>query len=296
MEFLVLLCTLGCIHISAIRADIDLTHLVSVGQDEGWPGLARHKFNRTVLWNGPWNGLHLHTAEFFAPEHSGTHVDSPSHLGEGKWTIDQIPFNRLSGPGVVIDISRKADKDPDALLEVKDIKAWERLHGKVPQGAVVIMNSGWYNYYGDKKYYNWEEGYPENDTEHMHFPGFSPQAVDYLVKNSQIVGIAVDTLSIDRAQNLKFEAHQVMCKANVWGIENIANLNLLPPKGFLIYNMPLYLKDGSGSPVRVFAVMAGEQSTIKAQRIVQDPPSSSAKIAPAIGMMVFCSIVNLIYL
>ena len=70
-------------------------------------------------------------------------MDSPAHFGLGKWTINQIPLDRLSGPGVVIDIRKKAEANPDAALEVKDIKAWERRHGKVPKGAVVIMNSGW---------------------------------------------------------------------------------------------------------------------------------------------------------
>jgi len=213
-------------------------------------------------------------------EHSGTHVDSPSHFGLGKWTIDQIPLDRLSGPGVVIDISKKAEKDPDSLLDIKDIKAWERLHGKVPKGAIVIMNSGWYKYYGDKKYYNWEEGYPETDTKHMHFPGFSAEAVDYLIRNSQIVGIAVDTVSIDRGQdNNLFEAHRRMSESNVWGIENIGNLDKLPAKGFLVYNLPLKFKDGSGSPVRVFAVMGGDKSTIMAQQQAQQTSSGHNKIS-----------------
>ena len=114
--------------------DIDLTHLIAEGQDQGWPTL--RKYNHTTLLNGTWEAIGLYglLGEFFSPEHSGTHTDSPAHFGLGRRTVDQIPVSHLSGLGVVINITGKAVKDPDARLEVSDIKAWERRHGKIPKG------------------------------------------------------------------------------------------------------------------------------------------------------------------
>ena len=141
---------------------------------------------------------------------------------------------------------------------MNNIKDWERRHGRIPEGAVVIMNSGWHKFYHDnKKYLGWEEGYPETDTEHMHYPGFSGDAMQFLVSKRNIVGVAVDTISVDRGLGATKDhpAHVIFTKHNLWGIENIANLDKLPPKGFLLYNMPLKIGGGSGTPSRVVAFM-----------------------------------------
>ena len=272
MNWLVVFTVFSSAILPSVFADIDLTHFLAEGTDQRFPSKG---YSRTVTANGTieaLGGIYLYNAEFFAPEHSGTHTDSPAHFQLGQHNIGEIPFDRLSGPGVVIDISQKAADNPDVAVEVRDIKNWERRYGNIPKGAVVIMNSGYHkHYYDNKKYYGRPEGVPDTDIENMHYPGFSGAAMEYLITKRDIVGFAVDTISLDRAQdNNRFEAHRIAAAANVWGVENIGHLDKLPPKGFLLYNMPLKLTDGSGAPSRVFAIMPGETSSIrKTTRSVQ---------------------------
>merc|ERR1712117_321708 len=134
--------------------EIDLTHTIAEGRDQSLPSFPRYK--RKVIVDGPMEslgGVYVYAAEFSSPEHSGTHTDAPKHVGDGKMTIDQIPFSQFSGPGVVIDISDKAAANPDSTLDVADIQHWEEQHGRIPKNAVVIMNSGWHKHYADDDKY-----------------------------------------------------------------------------------------------------------------------------------------------
>ena len=124
-------------------------------------------------------------------EHTGTHIDSPFHFSENGWTVDLIPAANLVCPLCVVDIAARAQDDADAQVTPDDIKAWEGAHGPIPAGACVAMHSGWEAHLASDKYRNADaEGV-------MHFPGFHPEAVAMLIEGRQVVGIGVDTLSLD---------------------------------------------------------------------------------------------------
>ena len=190
---------------------------------------------------------------YSASEHGGTHLDAPIHFAEGKWTTEQIPLANLIGPGVVIDVRSKANADRDYLLRIDDIRGWEKKHPRIPKGAIVLMYTGWGKYWGDRKrYFGTDE--PGNVTD-LHFPGFSKEAAEFLIKERAVKAVGLDTPSIDHGPSKDFIAHQTLCGANVPIFENVAALDRLPSVGATIFALPMKIKGGSGGPLRIFALL-----------------------------------------
>jgi len=182
-------------------------------------------------------------------EHFGTHVDAPAHFAKGGWTVDQIPVERLYRPGICIDVSGKAAKDPDYRVTKADIVAFEAEHGQVPAGSVVLIATGWDRFWPDRARYMGEK----NGVKH--FPGLSAEADEYLARDRKVAGIGIDTGSIDYGPSTAFEAHRVSLPLNVYHIENAAHLTTLPPGGFMVMVAPINIAGGSGGPARVFAFL-----------------------------------------
>jgi kynurenine formamidase len=182
-------------------------------------------------------------------EHTGTHLDAPIHFVANALTADRIPPDRLIAPLVVVAIKARADKDPDASISVDDLLAWEKSHGRLPSGAFVAMYSGWDARVGDtRRFLN------ADSKNVLHFPGFSGAAAAFLVKERDIVGVGVDTLSLDRGAAQKFEAHLAFLGAGKYGVELLANLGTVPPSGAtIIVGAPKH-SSASGGPARVLAV------------------------------------------
>ena len=184
-------------------------------------------------------------------EHGGTHMDAPSHYSnkQGALSIHQIPPQSLIGPGVVIDISDRASKDPRASVTKNDLLMWEDKHGQIPEGAIVLMNSGWQkNFYNDRAF--WGSDSPDFAT-HVN-PGFSLEAAKFLLKRN-IHGIGVDNGNLDVGGDANFPVHQLLLGANIWGMEMVKNLDQVPASGTTIIAMPMNIRDGTGAPTRVFA-------------------------------------------
>jgi kynurenine formamidase len=193
------------------------------------------------------------SAKYEAPEHGGTHADAPIHFNEHGVTVDQIPLSECIGPAAVIDFSLRAAKDPDATLSVDDIKEYEASNGQIPDGAIVVARSGWGKYWPDKKRYMGTD--KPGDVAGLHFPGFSPEAITFLLTNRKVAAIAIDTASIDRGAASDFPVHRIWLGANKPGFENVANANKLPAKGATIFCIPMKIGKGTGGPTRVFAVL-----------------------------------------
>ena len=244
----------------ANRKAIDLTH--SVGEHTiAWPSATKFSTSNVVrmqvdvVGSG---GYWYEARDISQAEHSGTHTDAPAHFYKGGWRTADIPLERLAGPGVKIDITEKVKKDQDTGLAVDDILAWEEEHGEIPEDAVVIVHTGHGKWYGDKKkYFGRPEGLdlPDNDTQHLHFPGVEPEASQWLVDKRKIVGLGIDTPSTDKGQSRQFRTHRILGQANIWGLENMARTEELPSKGFMVYNMVHKLEGGSGGPTRVVAIL-----------------------------------------
>jgi kynurenine formamidase len=182
-------------------------------------------------------------------EHIGTHIDSPIHFSENGWTVDLIPAANLVCPLCVVDIAARAQDDADTQVTPDDIKAWEAAHGPIPAGACVAMRSGWDAHVTGDKFRNADfEGV-------MHFPGFHPDTVAMLMDGRQVVGIGVDTLSLDYGKSKDFAVHRSWLPTNRWGIEGMAGMGTLPASGATLLVGAAKVKGATGSPARLYALV-----------------------------------------
>ena len=218
-----------------------------------WP--TDKPFTPTVVFKGKTDGGYWYASnQYAASEHGGTHVDAPIHFSEHGRTIGQIPLQEWIGPAVKIDVTNKSISNRDYQLTVEDILAWEKKHGRIPEGAWVIMRSGIDGrFYPNKKEVLGTEKTGKTAVAELRFPGFSPEAVAFLLAKRTITGIAVDTPSIDPGSSKDFKVHQELCNAQKLALENIANLEKIPESGALLYVIPMFIKNGTGAPARVFA-------------------------------------------
>jgi kynurenine formamidase len=154
---------------------------------------------------------------------------------------------------VVIDVRPAVGKDRDYRLSRQDLEKWESGHGPIPQGAVVLMLTAWGEGWPDKSRYLGSE--TPSDPKTLHFPGFSREAAEFLVKERHIDGIGIDTPSIDYGPSQDFIVHQIINGANCYGLENVANLEKIPPKGAILMALPIKIKGGTGGPVRIIGIL-----------------------------------------
>ncbi|HXF74857.1 MAG TPA: cyclase family protein [Methylomirabilota bacterium] len=230
---------------------VDLTYPFSA-ETHHWPTAKPFQLEKVAEGRTP-AGFWYSSYNYSGSEHVGTHLDAPFHFAEGRWTTEKIPLDRTVGPGVVIDIRRRAEKNPDYLLQVDDLRAWEKLRGRIAPGSIVLIYSGWGRFWGDrKKYFGTDE--PGNVAD-LHFPGLSKEAAEFLVKRRSIKAVGIDTPSIDHGPSKDFPVHQTLGAANVPIFENVAALDRLPPKGATVFAAPMKIKGGSGAPLRIFALL-----------------------------------------
>jgi len=239
------------VHALDAKKIVDLTYPFS-SETHHWPTAKGFQLEKVAEGRTP-AGFWYSSYNYSASEHVGTHLDAPFHFAEGQWTTEQIPLDRTIGPGVVIDVRSKAEKNSDYLLEIEDLRVWEKRHGRIPSGAIVLIYSGWGKFWGDrKKYFGTDE--PGNVTE-LHFPGLSKEAAEFLIKQRRIKAVGIDTPSIDHGPSKEFPAHQILGAANVPIFENVAALERLPSRGATIFAAPMKIKGGSGAPLRIFALL-----------------------------------------
>lgn len=188
------------------------------------------------------------------PEHGGTHLDAPIHFDKAGKTVDQIPPRQLIAPGVVIDVSAKAGADPDYRLSVEDLRSWEKLHGNIPAGAIVLLRTGWGKRWPDRKRYLGDD--TPGDASKLHFPSYGKESAEYLVRQRHVAALGVDTASIDFGASKDFIVHRIASAAGVPGLENVANLDELPPVGAWVIALPMKIAGGSGGPLRIVALVS----------------------------------------
>jgi kynurenine formamidase len=181
-------------------------------------------------------------------EHIGTHVDAPGHFTPGGRLAPELPIDELITPAVVIDISTRAVDEPDTVVTIDDVRAHERRHGRIPDGAAVLMDSGWGSRIDDPAAYR---GADAAGT--LHFPGFGADTCQWLLERRRIRSLGVDTLSIDPGVSTTFDTHLLLTGADRYGLENLAHLDRIPPTGTTIVVGLIPFEEGSGGPARVFA-------------------------------------------
>jgi kynurenine formamidase len=226
---------------------VDLTHsttLVAPTQEAVAPSPA-HDRDTKVAGNDA-----VFTREILSAERYGTHLDAPAHLQHGLWTVDQIPAERLVAPLVVLNVRSKAKYDPNYQISVNDVADWEQVHGQIPQGAVVLANTGWESRWTSAK------DYRNSDAQQiMHFPGFSAETARFLVEGRIVIGLGIDTLSLDYGASKDFPVHKYASSHSLYQLENVANLEQAPESGGTVVVAPSKLAGQSDAPVRILALL-----------------------------------------
>jgi kynurenine formamidase len=217
-----------------------------------WPNAKPFEWQKE-FWDVSPRGYWYAAAHYAASEHGGTHIDAPIHFSRGGLTVDQISVEKLLSPAVVIDISEACAKNKDYRLTEQDITTWEKQHGPIADGSLVLVRTGWGKYWPDRKHYLGSD--IPGDINVLHFPGFSVEAARFLVSRRNINGVAIDTASMDYGPSQLFEVHGVILGAGLYGLENVAHADRLPSTGATILALPMKIKGGSGAPTRIIAVL-----------------------------------------
>ncbi len=192
---------------------------------------------------------------FSCGEHTGTHFDAPVHWISGKdlpdAAVDSIPPEAFVGPVCVLDCSRESAADEDFLLTPEFIEAWESKHDTIPEQSWVLMRTDWSRRSG-AEYLNMRE-------DGAHTPGPNSDAMQFLIDERNIRGFGTETVGTDAGQathlSPPYPAHYLLHGANRYGLQCLANLDKVPPTGAILVCPPLKIKHGSGSPLRVLALV-----------------------------------------
>jgi len=213
-------------------------------------------FSREEISRYDERGVAWYWNNFTVSEHTGTHFDAPIHWVSGKDladnSVDVLPPKDFIAPAVVIDAAAECAANPDFLLTVPFIEAWEARHGRIPPKSWVLFRTDW-----SKRSV---EDYVSRRGDGAHTPGPNPEAVQFLVNDRDVHGFGVETIGTDAGQahllDPPFPAHHFLHGAGRYGLQCLQNLDLLPPTGAVIVAAPLKIRDGSGSPLRVLAFVS----------------------------------------
>ena len=200
-------------------------------------------------------GYYYAANTFRTSEHGGTHIDAPVHFAKNGWTVDQIPLDRLIAPAVVIDVTQASGANADYQISKADFDAWERAHGRIPDGVIVLLHTGYGARWPDAARYLGTAERGDAAVAKLHFPGLHPDAARWLVAERSIKAIGLDTASIDFGQSKLYESHRVLYEKNIPAFENLTNLDRLPPTGARLVALPMKIGGGSGGPLRAVAIL-----------------------------------------
>jgi len=222
---------------------IDLTHRLT----PDFPSFFGPAYETETLMTRTEDGFNLRRLSY--AEHVGTHFDAPLHFSDDGLSIDEIPIRHLVCPLAVIDVRDQAAQSPDYRLGLADLERFEAQNGRIPDGACVAMFSGWEVHLGSERFRNF------TTPGVFHFPGFHEETADYLIQERQVYGIAVDTMSLDFGATRDSPVHNLWLPSGRYGIENVANLGLLPPLGATLIAGAPKIQGTTGGPGRVMALV-----------------------------------------
>lgn len=232
---------------------IDLSYAYDV-QTIAWPTSERFRLEK-VADGVTGQGYYYAANNFFSAEHGGTHIDAPIHFAEGRRTVDQIPLEQLAGAAIVVDVTAASEKDADYQVTTADLQQWEQANGRIPDGAIMLLRTGFSRHWPDPVRYLGTAERGGGAVAKLHFPGLHPDATRWLVENRTIDAVGIDTASIDRGQSTLFESHRILSDRNIPAFENLANLDRLPVGGAFVVALPMKIGGGSGGPLRAIAIL-----------------------------------------
>jgi kynurenine formamidase len=188
-------------------------------------------------------------------EHGGTHLDAPVHFHEGGSTAERVPLERLIAKAVVVDVSAACAQDRDHAVSVADLERFEAAHGRIPDGAALLLRTGFASRWPDRERYLGTAERGPAAVAKLHFPGLDPAAARWLVASRQVAAVGIDTASIDPGTSREFESHQILFAAEIPAFENLAALERVPPTGAVLIALPMKIAGGSGGPLRAVAIL-----------------------------------------
>lgn len=232
---------------------VDLTHPLDA-DSVFWP--TADEYRHEEVSHGVTDGGWFYSSyNMTLSEHGGTHLDAPEHFAKGAQTADEIPLSRLIGPAAVIDVSKASEANRDYRFTAQDILDWERAHSTLPKGAIVLFRTGYDRFWPDREKYMGTALRGEEGVAALHFPGLSQKAAELLANERDIAAVGLDTPSLDYGQSKDFIAHRILLAKNIPGFENVANLDRLPPTGAMVIALPAKIRNGSGAPLRIVALV-----------------------------------------
>lgn len=235
--------------------DYDIVDLSHAYGDETlyWP-TPPSKFEKEELFAGETDGGYFYSAySISTPEHGGTHLDAPIHFAKNGLPNDEIPLRDLVGNAVIIDISEKAASDRNYLLTADDVLAFEEQHGVIRKGDIVLLRTDWSQYWPDALSYLGDD--TPGDASKLEFPSYGEDAARLLIEEREVAVLGVDTASTDYGKSADFIVHRIAAARNVSNLENLTNLDQLPPTGAIVIALPMKIEGGSGGPARVIALV-----------------------------------------
>lgn len=237
---------------------VDLTNPLSASTPtlklpEPFANLIDFSLDKVAEYDAPgpfWKHHNIHTGE-----HVGTHIDAPVHWVSGRkgHDVSSIPPERLIGPAAVLDVRAQVEQDPDFLLQIDDIRAWETEHGPLPENGWLLLRTGWDRFSQD------QEAFLNADETGSHTPGISAEAALWIAEQTSLSGIGVETVGIDAGRGAEldpsFPVHYHLLGNDKYGITSLQNLDKLPATGAMLVVAPLPIVDGTASPSRVYALV-----------------------------------------
>ena len=231
---------------------VDLSHVY--GAEHSLLAHVADEIHPRVAREGQTEGGYFYSANTLStPEHGGTHLDAPFHFSESGRTTEQIPLEQLIAPAVVIDVRTQTSADRDYRLTRADVMQFEKTHGTITAGTIVLLRTGWSRHWPNAKAYLGDD--TPGDASKLSFPSYGADAAKLLVEERAVAAIGIDTASIDYGKSTAFEVHRIAAAKNVPGMENLTNLDQLPPRGALVIALPMKIEKGSGGPLRAIALV-----------------------------------------
>jgi kynurenine formamidase len=232
---------------------VDLSHTY----DEStifWPTAEPFALQKVAEGDTP-AGYYYAANNFSGSEHGGTHIDAPVHFARGHQTVERIPLESLIAPAVVIDVTQASTANADYQVTVDDLTGFEKQHGRIPAGSIVLIKTGFANRWPNPQTYLGTAERGDGAVAKLHFPGLHPDAARWIVGDRSVKAVGIDTASIDFGQSALYESHRTLYERDIPALENVASLDRLPPTGALLIALPMKIGGGSGAPVRVVAVI-----------------------------------------
>jgi kynurenine formamidase len=249
---------------------VDLTYELS-SDAVFWP--TAEPFRKTTVFEGMTEAGYYYSAYSFATaEHGGTHIDAPVHFARGKNHVNEIPLSQLIGDAVVVDVTVQVSRNRDHLISVADIKDWERDHGNIPTASIVLLRTGFGDYWPNAGEYLGTELRGSAGAAALSFPGLAVDAALWLMEQRQIKAVGIDTASIDHGKSRNFATHVALMTHNIPAFENVANLDQLPATGVFVIALPVKIRGGSGGPLRIIATVGA--------RIFAEAPQGTTDVNP----------------